>query len=122
LRVAILRADINATVGQALVGTVGKVEGGVPPYSLKLADGTQLPQGVSLTIDTEGNMSFVGTPKTAGALAVTVRVTDSDFSIRDLIKILPGNRMTGDYLALLRKAFYRFVVHVSKLLAGTLSL
>ncbi len=122
LRIALLRADIDATVGQALVATVGKVEGGAPPYSLKVADGTQLPQGVSLTIDAEGNISFVGTPKTAGALAVTVRVTDSSFSIRDLIKIPSGNRMTGDYFALVRKAFYRFVVHVSKLLGGMLSL
>lgn len=73
-------ATVNAQAGTAFSsGSVDVVSGGVPPYSLSVdaASAAQLPPGVSMAIDANGNVSFSGTPSVAGTGVVTIDITDS---------------------------------------------
>ena len=73
-------ASVSGAAGSALTsGSVDVVSGGTPPYTLSVdaASAAQLPDGVSMSIDASGNVSFSGTPNTAGTSVVTIDITDA---------------------------------------------
>lgn len=71
---AIQTTEDLGTVGETSLANPGLIiTGGTPPYTVSVADATQLPPGV--TVNTDG--SFSGLPTQAGSYTVTVDVADS---------------------------------------------
>lgn len=71
---------VNGTSGVALSGNSGDViSGGVPPYTVTVdaASPSQLPPGVTASVDGSGNVVFSGTPTTAGTGTVLLDITDA---------------------------------------------
>ncbi len=66
----------GATVGMAYTGYL-PIGGGVKPYAVSLAGGSQLPPGLVLSTDANGQPIISGTPMTKGNYAFTVQVGDS---------------------------------------------
>ena len=67
------------TVGVAGSVTLTQITGGVPPYAVAVdpASPTQLPPGITPSLDANNNLILSGTPTVSGSATVLLDVTDS---------------------------------------------